>query len=106
MAERYLRILRQPPRDFRLVLGETGGVGGRHLRLARQARGNLVRVLQRVVPALQRRLTETPYRVRIGPVEALQGEERIAIELDPVARGIERFQRNVLLASLPGQVPG
>ncbi len=108
MPERDIGIARELAGEFGLIVGKPGGIGdaGRVRQLGEQPLGDLVGVLQRVVPALQRGGAKAAHRLRLDPRQALQREQRVAVELDAVIGGIEGFERDPLFVSQPWRLPG
>ncbi len=101
-------ITRQPAGELRLIAGKPGRVGNprRARQFGDQPLGDLVGVLQRVIPALERRRAKAAHGLRLATGQALQREQRVAVELDAIIGGVEGFERDPLVARQPRHLPG
>src|SRR5260370_25798007 len=92
MTERGIRKAGELARDLALVVREAAGITDRHgCRQLGDACGYLLRVLEGVLPAPDRRLTKAPHGARFGIGEALQCEEPAAIKFWVRTRKIKGF---------------
>src|SRR5947209_7322892 len=81
MPERYVGQAGELARYLALVMREAAGITDRHgCRQLGDACAYLLRMLEGVLPAADRRLTKAPHGARFGIGEALQCEERVAIK--------------------------
>jgi hypothetical protein len=62
-------------------------------------------MLQGITPAFDRGLAKALNYRWVVFRETLQREQAVAVVVDAIARGIERFHRNAALTRLPGQLP-
>src|SRR5260370_35872135 len=92
MPERNVGEDGELARDLALVMREAAGITDRHgCRQLGDACSYLLRVLEGVLPAPDRRLTKAPHGARFGIGEALQCEEPAAIKFWVRTRKIKGF---------------
>ena len=108
VAERDIGIAREAAGDFALIAGKPGGVGdtGGVRQLGDEPLGDLVGMLQRIVPAFERGRAKAAHRLRLGLGQPAQREQRVAVELDAIIGRVEGFQRNPLFARQKRHLPG
>ena len=107
MPELDLGIAREAAGEVGLIAGKSGRIGDarRARQLGDQPLGDFVGMLQRIVPAFQRCRAKAAHRLPLPSGQALQREQRVAVELDAIIGGVEGFERDPLVARQPRHVP-